>query len=264
MISLVSLIGMQFVHDASNPWVHGNSPSVFHALRSRMLTLRRFFPSHQVLNSTHKGTKIHDLSLRFFGERMSTSMSRPLRWARDWPRHPLTRFLSILTGLVPLAVSSALYAPTLPPIITVRRPTRWATKPPRVLRHPTVIRTPVSPTPSGVPSVGPRTTWLAKIVQAEAGDQPFVAQLAVAAVVLSVILQPGQFQPVSNGTFFTAIPTAQALQAAQWMLHAGPNPAPSALYFYNPALTTNPWMQQLIDCVTYVALRFCAGSHLTP
>jgi len=208
---------------------------------------------------------------------MSTSMSRHLRWARDWPRHPLPRFLTILTGLVPLAVSSALYAPTSPPIITVRRPTRWATKPPRVLRHPAVISTSANPTPSGVPSVGPRTTWLAKIVQAEAGDQPFVAQLAVAAVVLnrirsgvfprhvlSVILQPGQFQPVSNGTFFTAVPTVQALQAAQWMLHGGPNPAPSALYFYNPALTTNPWMQQLINCVTYGALRFCAGSQLTP
>jgi len=160
-------------------------------------------------------------------------MSRHLRWAHDWPRHPLPRFFTILTGLVPLAVSSALYAPTSPPIITVQRPTRLTTKPPRAMRHPAVTSTPVSPTPPVVLPVGPRTTWLAKIVQAEAGDQPFVAQLAVAAVVLnrirsgvfprhvlSVILQPGQFQPVSNGTFFAAIPTPQALQAAQSMTPA--------------------------------------------
>jgi len=203
---------------------------------------------------------------------MPTSMSRPLRWARNWPRHPLPHFLSILTGLVPLAVSGALYAPTIPPIITVRRPMRWATKPPRVLRHPAVIRTPVSPTPSVIPSVGPRTTWLAKIVQAEAGDQPFITQLAVAAVilnrirsgifphhVLSVILQPGQFQPVSNGTFFTAVPTAQALAAARTLLHGGPNPAPSALYFFNPSLPHAVWMNTLVDCVTYGAMQFCAG-----
>ena len=116
-------------------------------------------------------------------------------------------------------------------------------------------------------------TWLiAKVVAAEEGNRSFTDQVGVAAVVLNrtrsgifprripaVILQPGQFQPVANGTFATAIPTPSAWTAARTILHGGPNPAPSALYFYNPALTAMPWMTHLIDCVTYGALRFCTG-----
>ena len=205
-------------------------------------------------------------------------MSRHLRWARDWPRHPLPRILTILMGLIPLTISGTLVAPLAPPIITVRRPTpliRHSTRTPHISRHPAVTAAPADSDDSAPPqasAVSPRTTWLAKIVQAEAGDQPFLTQLAVAAVilnrlrsgqfphhVLSVILQPGQFQPVSNGAFFAAIPTPQALQAAQSMLHGGPNPAPSALYFFNPSLPHSAWMNTLIDCVAYGAMQFCAG-----
>ena len=209
-----------------------------------------------------------------------------LRLATDWPRHPLPRMLLLALGLSPLWHSTTLSSLPAP------RPWKpaWyqrlhATPSERILAKPpgSAAHSPV-PVPSPLPDIDPATAsptpvaaspsvqWLAKIVQAEAGDQPFVTQLAVAAVVLNrtrsgifprripaVILQPGQFQPVANGTFATAIPTPSAWTAARTILHGGPNPAPSALYFYNPALTAMPWMTHLIDCVTYGALRFCTG-----
>jgi len=208
-----------------------------------------------------------------FSQRRDVPIARHLRWARDWPRHPLPRLLAILAGCLPCASAPLLSAPAVPPRITVRQPPRVRHAPP--LHRSPIIQVPIPPTLPGRASTlppSPRTLWLAKIVQAEAGDQPFVTQLAVAAVilnrirsgifphhVLSVILQPGQFQPVSNGTFFTAVPTAQALAAARTLLHGGPNPAPSALYFFNPSLPHTTWMNTLIDCVTYGAMQFCAG-----
>ncbi|CAB1128860.1 putative Gamma-D-glutamyl-meso-diaminopimelate peptidase [Candidatus Hydrogenisulfobacillus filiaventi] len=97
---------------------------------------------------------------------------------------------------------------------------------------------------------------LAHLIQAEAGDQPFLGQVAVGAVVLNrlhapgypktvsqVIFAPGQFESVSNGTFW-APPGPSALLAAK-AAAAGWDPVPGALYFYNPALTASTWMRDL-------------------
>ncbi len=99
-------------------------------------------------------------------------------------------------------------------------------------------------------------TDLAHLVQAEAGNQPFLGMVAVAAVVLNrvaspgfpksiaaVIFAPGQFASVQNGTYWQA-PSAQAYQAAEAAL-GGEDPTPGALYFFNPALTQNSWMEGL-------------------
>lgn len=211
-----------------------------------------------------------------------------LRLAADWPRHPFPRLLLVTLGLgyllhpghtakaVPLPPWSRPWVHLLSPRThRVRSPLRAPS-----VRRPSLIVPPAYPTPGAATSPPPAlstlgsqaTFWLAKIVQAEAGNQPFISQLAVAAVVLnrtqsglfprqilSTILQPGQFQPVSNGTFASTVPSPSAWTAARTILQGGPNPAPSALYFFNPAVTTIPWMFQLIDCVTYGALRFCAG-----
>lgn len=95
---------------------------------------------------------------------------------------------------------------------------------------------------------------LAHLVQAEAGNQPFVGQVAVAAVVLNrlkspefpqtleqVILQPGQFESVSNGTYRLA-PSPNARMAVEAALN-GWDPTDGALYFYNPALTHESWIE---------------------
>jgi N-acetylmuramoyl-L-alanine amidase len=109
---------------------------------------------------------------------------------------------------------------------------------------------------------------LAHLVQAEAGNQPFLGMVAVAAVVLNrvkapgfpktvsgVIFQPGQFESVANGTYWLP-PSAEAYQAAQEALN-GVDPTDGALYFYNPALTNNPWMKALPVTVTIGQQVFC-------
>lgn len=97
---------------------------------------------------------------------------------------------------------------------------------------------------------------LAHLVQGEAGNQPFMGQVAVASVVLnrlaspefpkslqSVIFQPGQFESVTNGTFWNP-PSPQALLATKAAI-AGLNPVPDALYFFNPRLTRDSWISSL-------------------
>jgi N-acetylmuramoyl-L-alanine amidase len=98
--------------------------------------------------------------------------------------------------------------------------------------------------------------YLAHLVQAEAGNQPFLGMVAVAAVVLNrtrapgfphtiagVIFAPGQFESVQNGTFWQA-PSQVAYQAAEAAI-SGEDPSDGALFFYNPALTTNTWIEGL-------------------
>ncbi|MDA8199300.1 MAG: cell wall hydrolase [Thermaerobacter sp.] len=99
-------------------------------------------------------------------------------------------------------------------------------------------------------------TDLAHLVQAEAGNQPFLGMVAVAAVVLNRVASPGfpksiaavifasgQFESVQNGTYWQA-PSAQAYQAAEAAL-GGEDPTHGALYFFNPALTQNSWIEGL-------------------
>ncbi len=118
-----------------------------------------------------------------------------------------------------------------------------------------------------------RVRLLARLIQAEAGDQSYPTEVAVGAVVvhrlrsphfphhlLGVITQPYQFSVVAAGTFARAHPTPRALRAARAAL-VGVNPAPGTFYFYNPLLTHIPWMNALAGCRAIGALRFCAGPH---
>jgi N-acetylmuramoyl-L-alanine amidase len=109
---------------------------------------------------------------------------------------------------------------------------------------------------------------LAHLVQAEAGNQPFVGMVAVAAVVMNrvrapgfpktipaVIQQPGQFESVANGSYRLP-PGPLAVLAAKAAL-AGWDPTHGALYFYNPHLTDNPWMASLPITAEIGAQVFC-------
>lgn len=108
---------------------------------------------------------------------------------------------------------------------------------------------------------------IAHLVQAEAGNQPFLGQVAVAAVVLNrlksphfpgtvsgVIFQPGQFETVSNGSYWNT-PSALALMASK-AAAAGWDPTAGALYFYNPAWTGSGWMTSLPTTVVIGAQVF--------
>lgn len=109
---------------------------------------------------------------------------------------------------------------------------------------------------------------LAHVIQAEAGNQPFLGMVAVGAVVLNrvraagfpksieaVIFQPGQFESVANGTYWKA-PTPEAVKAAQAALQ-GWDPTQGSLYFYNPALTQNAWIKSLPVTVQIGQQVFC-------
>lgn len=98
---------------------------------------------------------------------------------------------------------------------------------------------------------------LARIIEAEAGNQPFQGQVAVGAVVVNrvkspyyaktlsgVIFTPGAFEPVANGRFYSCHPTPQAYAAAKEAL-AGIDPTSGALYFFNPSLTSSAFMNSL-------------------
>lgn len=96
---------------------------------------------------------------------------------------------------------------------------------------------------------------LTRIVHAEAKGEPYIGQVAVAAVILNrvaspdfpntlagVIYQPGAFEPVSNGTINQEVPIdASARKAAQEALN-GYDPTGGCLYFFNPATATSKWI----------------------
>ena len=96
-------------------------------------------------------------------------------------------------------------------------------------------------------------TLLARLVSAESKGEPYRGQVAVAAVVLNrvksssfpnsipdVIYQPGAFSPVANGEIWKN-PTSSAVNAANEAL-TGTDPAYGALFFFNPAKTSNRYI----------------------
>ena len=109
---------------------------------------------------------------------------------------------------------------------------------------------------------------LAQVVHAEAGTQPFVGQVAVAAVVINrmkapgfpktiaqVIQEPGQFTSVTNGSIWQPADSTAYLAAAAAL--KGWDPTHGALYFYNPSLPFNHWMNTLPITASIAGQLFC-------
>ncbi len=94
---------------------------------------------------------------------------------------------------------------------------------------------------------------LARLVNGEARGEPYIGQVAVAAVVLNrvrsgafpntvsgVIFQQGAFDAVWDGQF-DMTPTDSCIRAARDALN-GWDPTGGCLYYYNPATATNDWI----------------------
>jgi N-acetylmuramoyl-L-alanine amidase len=94
---------------------------------------------------------------------------------------------------------------------------------------------------------------LAQCIHGEARGETYTGQVAVGAVILNrvddprfpktisgVIFQPGAFTAVADGQMFLE-PGSSALKAARDALN-GWDPSGGALYYYNPAKTTNKWI----------------------
>lgn len=94
---------------------------------------------------------------------------------------------------------------------------------------------------------------LARLVSGEARGEPYVGQVAVAAVVLNrvkspafpntisgVVFQTGAFDAVWDGQFDME-PTENSIRAARDALN-GWDPTGGCLYYYNPSTATNSWI----------------------
>ena len=94
---------------------------------------------------------------------------------------------------------------------------------------------------------------LARLVSGEARGEPYIGQVAVAAVVLNrvrsdsfpdtvsgVIFQPGAFDAVWDGQF-DITPTASCIRAARDAMN-GWDPTGGCVYYYNPSTATNEWI----------------------
>ena len=100
--------------------------------------------------------------------------------------------------------------------------------------------------------------WLARIIHAESGAEPFLGKIAVGNVVLNRVRSPQypstiwgvifdrkhgtQFSPVSFGTIYNT-PSAESTIAAKLCLE-GYSITDDALFFMNPRIATSNWIAQ--------------------
>ena len=112
-------------------------------------------------------------------------------------------------------------------------------------------------------------TLLAKLIAAEARGESYTGQVAVGAVVLNrvrhpsfpdtvagVIYQKGAFSAV-NDSNWSVSPSATSRKAAQDAIN-GWDPSGGAIYYYNPAKTSNAYMLSRPVIVTIGNHRFCS------
>lgn len=94
---------------------------------------------------------------------------------------------------------------------------------------------------------------LAQVIEGEAADEPYEGKVAVGAVILNrtqssnfphtipgVIYETDAFESVSNGQYQRPL-SKDSLNAAVDALN-GSDPSNGALYFWNPAKATSPWV----------------------
>lgn len=110
---------------------------------------------------------------------------------------------------------------------------------------------------------------LAKVIAAEARGESYIGQVAVGAVILNrvqhssfpdtmagVVYQPGAFSCVYDSNWTTE-PNASSKKAAQDAIN-GWDPSGGAIYYYNPAKTSNKWMRTRPVITTIGGHVFCS------
>ncbi len=109
---------------------------------------------------------------------------------------------------------------------------------------------------------------LAKVIAAEARGEPYSGQVAVGAVILNrvnhssfpdsiagVVYQPGAFSCINDSNWGVE-PSAESKKAARDAIN-GWDPSGGAIYYYNPAKTSNRWMRTRPVIVTIGSHLFC-------
>lgn len=110
---------------------------------------------------------------------------------------------------------------------------------------------------------------LSRIISAEARGEPYEGQVAVGAVILNriehpsfpnslsgVIYQPGAFSCIDDGGVNAAIADS-ARKAAREAVN-GSDPSGGAIYYYNPAKSTNKWIFSRPVITVIGEHRFCS------
>lgn len=110
---------------------------------------------------------------------------------------------------------------------------------------------------------------LARIISAESRGEPYEGQVAVAAVILNriehpsfpntlsgVIYQPGAFSCLTDGGVNAAVADS-AYKAARDAIN-GSDPSGGAIYYYNPAKSTNKWILSRPVITVIGGHRFCS------
>lgn len=110
---------------------------------------------------------------------------------------------------------------------------------------------------------------LARVISAEARGEPYSGQVAVGAVILNrishpsfpntlagVIYQPGAFSCLNDGGINAAVADS-AYRAARDAMN-GWDPSGGAIYYYNPAKTTNKWIWARPVITVIGSHRFCS------
>ena len=110
---------------------------------------------------------------------------------------------------------------------------------------------------------------LARVISAEARGEPYVGQVAVGAVILNrienpsfpnslagVIYQPGAFSCITDGGIDAAVADS-AYKAARDAMN-GWDPSGGAIYYYNPAKSTNKWITSRPVITVIGDHRFCS------
>lgn len=96
---------------------------------------------------------------------------------------------------------------------------------------------------------------IARAINGEARGEPYLGQVAVGAVIInrtkhpsfpktiaSVIYQPGAFTAVSDGQINVPLSVNSSAAKAAKDCMSGWDPSDGAIYYYNPAKTTNAWI----------------------
>ncbi len=110
---------------------------------------------------------------------------------------------------------------------------------------------------------------LAKIISAESRGEPYQGQVAVGAVILNriehpsfpntlagVIYQPGAFSCLYDGGVNAPVADS-AYRAARDAIN-GNDPSGGAVYYYNPAKSTNKWIFSRPVITVIGSHRFCS------
>lgn len=110
--------------------------------------------------------------------------------------------------------------------------------------------------------------WLARIIEAEAGGEPYLGKLAVGNVIMNRVQSKQfpdtvykvifeyyqgipQFSPVADGTIHNT-PSADSMKAARESYYGTKKPVGNALYFFNPAKAAGTWIVKNRSYVTTI------------